>query len=268
VRTYREGDRLAYRMKASNRDRVRTTRYEATARGVVKRDANGALYEEYEWADIVWDGAAFSIPEANRDFRQTLSLAPNRVPAPPDFSKVHPRLVGPVADLLTFYADVWLAARMPTLRRAGDRVRVPRPAANSWADGSRVILGEDSIDFDVTLGEASPATGVRELTVAHVPPERPAIRLPAEWMRAPVADVANNWVEVARISGGRYIAAVGKETFEAHIQLSVEDGRVISATLHNPVDVRERECEDEGLTRCGEAVRYQILREIEIASVP
>ena len=52
TRQYREGERLVYRMTASNRDRVRTTVYAATARGVVKRNSAGIFYEEYEWFDI------------------------------------------------------------------------------------------------------------------------------------------------------------------------------------------------------------------------
>jgi hypothetical protein len=68
TRQYREGERLVYRMTASNRDRVRTTVYGATARGVVKRDPAGTFYEEYEWSDIVWNGVPFDLPETNRAF--------------------------------------------------------------------------------------------------------------------------------------------------------------------------------------------------------
>jgi hypothetical protein len=255
-------------MTASNRDRVRTTVYAATVRGVVKRNSAGTFYEEYEWSEIVWNGAPFDVPETNRGFRQLLSLAPNYTPTLPDFSALHPRLVGPTADLMTFYSDVWLAMRQPSLRQAGDRVRVNHGDANSWADGTRVVLGEDSIDFEIALGDASTADGTRELTVRHVPPEQPKIRIPAEWMRVPVAEVPNNWVQVNKLSDGRYIASVGKETFDAQIRLSGASGKIVSADLENPVDVLERECKDEALTQCGEGVRYRILRQIQIVEVP
>lgn len=264
TRQYRDSEELAYRMTASVRDRVRTTEYAATARGVVKRDSSGTFYEEYAWSDIVWNGVPFDIPENNRAFRQRLSLAPDHTPALPDFSTLHPRLVGPTADLMTFYADVWLAIRQPALRQAGDFVRVNHGDANSWADGKRVVLGEDAIDFVITLGEISTATGTRSLTIHHVPPERPKIRIPANWMRAAVADAENNWVQVTKLVEGRYIASVGKETFEARIRLSVANGRIVSADLENPVEVFERECQDEALTQCGDGVRYQILRQIQI----
>jgi hypothetical protein len=263
TRRYQEGERLAYRMKASNRNRTGTTDYEATARGVVRRDASGSFYEEYEWADIVWNGVSFTLPEVNRGFRQRLSLAAGDAPSLPDFSTLHPRLVGPTTDLMTFYADVWLAVRQVGLRQPGDQARVAHGRPASWADGARVVLGEDSIDFVLTLGAPS-ASGTRELTVRHVPPAQTAIRIPADWMRIPVADTPNNWIQVMKLSDGRYIAAVGKEIFDAKIRLSLETGKITSAELENPVDVFERECRDEALTQCGDGLRYQILRRIQL----
>jgi hypothetical protein len=130
------------------------------------------------------------------------------------------------------------------------------------------VLGEDSIDFEIVLGEASTASGTRRLLVRHVPPREPRITLPAEWMRTPVADTPNNWVQVVRLLEDRYVAAVGQETFDAQIELSLENGRIVSATLDNPVEVSERECSDETLTQCGDAVRYQILRQIQVADIP
>jgi hypothetical protein len=163
---------------------------------------------------------------------------------------------------------VWLAMRQPSLRQAGDRAHVNHGDASSWADGTRVLLGEDSIDFDIALGEISTSSGIRELTVRHVPPEQPRIRIPVDWMRTPVADVPNNWVQVTKLGEGRYVASVGKETFDAQIRLSLANGKIVSANLENPVEVFERECKDEALTQCGDGVRYRILRQIQIAEIP
>jgi hypothetical protein len=267
TRRYQEGERLSYRMTATNRDRTTTTRYEATARGVVKRDTAGNFSEEYEWTDIVWNGAVFELPPASRAFRQVLSLSPQVTPLLPDFSRIHPRLVGPTADLMTFYSDVWLAMRQTSLRRAGDRVVVTNERASSWADGTRVLLGEDSIDFVILLGDTTTSNDALNLTVRHLPPAQPKIRIPADWMRAPVTDVNNNWVQVVKAGERRYVASIGKETFDAEIRLSLSTGKIVSARLENPVEVFERECADEALTACGEGIRYQILRQIEIREI-
>jgi hypothetical protein len=48
------------------------------------------------------------------------------------------------------------------------------------------------------------------------------------------------------------------------IRISLADGRILSATEQNPVEVMQRECQDAALTNCGEPVRFQILRQVEI----
>jgi len=61
-------------------------------------------------------------------------------------------------------------------------------------------------------------------------------------------------------------AQVGKETFDATIRISLADGRILDATLVNPVEVSERICTDEALEKCGAPIRSQILRQIEIGT--
>jgi hypothetical protein len=60
---------------------------------------------------------------------------------------------------------------------------------------------------------------------------------------------------------------VGKETFDVELKVSLDDGKILSATLDNPVEVLARECADAALSSCGEPVRYQIHRQVEIAPV-
>jgi hypothetical protein len=122
-------------------------------------------------------------------------------------------LIGPVTDFLTFYADLGLAIRSSALVHPGDHFYQKYGAPNSWADGTKVILGEDSIDFDLTLAAVDTSRHVATIVVQHVPPAQPAVHLPADWMHAPVVSgSANNWVQVAK-ENGALTAAVGVETF-------------------------------------------------------
>jgi hypothetical protein len=115
-----------------------------------------------------------------------------------------------------------------------------------------VLIGEDSIDFDITLTGIDRSRGVATLLVKHVPPKAPTLRLPAEWMREPVADTPNNWVQVRRAKG-RYFAAVGKETFDVQLTVGLAAGQIVSATMDNVVEAVGRECADLALTDCGES---------------
>ena len=86
-RQYREGETLAYHMKATNRGRSSTIRYEAYAKGTVKRNATGFV-EEYAWSNLNFNGQAIALPAS--DFRQMLSLDPGTPPGLPDFSPLIP----------------------------------------------------------------------------------------------------------------------------------------------------------------------------------
>lgn len=206
TRRYTDGDKLTYHMKGNNDGWI----YEALANGVVKKDASGNFVEEYGWSDFK-SNTPMSLSASSSSFRQALSLDPAIPPSIPNLSQVQPILIGPITDTLTFYSDLWLAIRQSDLRRPGDHayVKVGEPA--SWADGTHVIVGESSIDFDLTLKQLDPSNQVAALLVRHVPPLQPKVKLPAAWMQAPVADTPNNWVQVARNQSGKYEAMVGKE---------------------------------------------------------
>ena len=92
----------------------------------------------------------------------------------------------------------------------------------------------------------------RDAVVRHVPPQNPAIKIPADWMHAPVADTPNNWVEAEK-RGEKNDCGGGweTETFEGEINVSLKNGKIISATIDNRVEVLSRECENAQLSRCG-----------------
>jgi len=262
LRQYHEGEKLSYHMKGTNRDRTRTITYEVRADGVVKKTSDGHYVEEYAWSGLVRNGAPVELDPAAASFRQTLSIEPNYPLSVPDLSHVIP-LIGPITDLLTFYADMSVA-RQGQLAHQGDHYYFKHSAPSSWADGNYVILGQDSIDFEVTLTAVNPSDGTLSLKVRHVPPEKPQISLPAEWMRAPVADTPNNWVQVSKTADGKFTAAIGKEKFDVELKVNLANGRIVSGSIDNPVEVIERECADAALNSCGEPARYQIRRQIEI----
>ena len=263
-RQYHEGEALVYRMTAVNE----AWHYTIQADGIVKKDATGAYYEEYRWSNMQSGGQPMQLSAETAAFRQRLSLDPNQNPSGPDLTKVDPRMIGPITDFMTFYVDMWLANKVGQLKKVGDHFyfRNPMPAS-SWADGTHVLIGESAIDFDMTLKTVDAAAGTAVLVVKHVPPEKSAVKLPAAWMQTPVGDLPNNWVGVQKEQDGRYTASVGEENVNVEIKVSLADGKILSATMDNPVKTIERTCEDLALTKCGEAKPHDILRKVEIVLV-
>lgn len=183
----------------------------------------------------------------------------------PDLSKVDPKMVGPITDLLTFYIDLWLINKTGVLKHPGDHFYVPNPQVASWADGTHVLIGTDHVDFDLNLQSIDPVKGTAVVVVHHVPPSHPNLQFPAEWMQTPVTDTPNNWVQVKKTKDGKYQAEVGKETFDVSITVSTADGRILSASMDNPVVMIGRDCDDAALTKCGDAHPQTIHRHVEIA---
>jgi hypothetical protein len=262
-RQYHEGEKLVYDMKGVNED----WGYHVQATGVVKKTSAGVHYEEYQWSNLVFSDKPVTLPQQSMDFRQQLSLDPEFQNAVPNLAVVHPKLIGPVTDLLTFYSDLWLTIRTGQLAKPGDHFHVDYGKPTSWADGTRILVGEDSIDFDLTFTELLPGSKA-VIVVRHVPPQTPHIKMPADWMHEPTSDTLNNWVVVEKLQEGKYLAQVGKETFDAHIQISLVDGRILSAVLENPISAVERECSDVALTACGAPRRRNINRHIEMSLQP
>ena len=264
-RDYREGEAQTFAMTATNTDHRRSLSYQAQASGVVKKDATGKFTEEFAWSKLVVDGTDVPLFPPTMQFRQILSLSPEHVITAPNPGAA-PQLLGPILDLMAIYADLQLATRQHGLAMAGDRVFVKQGVPASWADGSFVVVGEDAMDLELTLAELDLQAGVATLVVRHTPPTQLSITIPSAWMRAPVADAPNNWIQVQKSNDGRFLGQVGKETIEVQIKVNLVDGRILSATMDNPVEVMERECSDAALTACGEPARYQIRRQIRIQS--
>jgi hypothetical protein len=235
--------------------------YEIRITGTVRNDAGGQFIDEFAWSDFVSDGVPRALTPEEQAMRVQVTLAGGRPFVMPNLAKAGP-IVGPVTDLLTFYADLFLAMHVGVLVRSGDHIKVPSPAIGSWAAGP-ILIGEDAVDFDITLTDIDTDRGVARLLIKHVPPAAPGIRLVAEWMRQPVADTANNWVQVVRTATG-YEASVGKETFDVELTIDLSDGTIISGTMTNPVTAMMRTCRNEALTQCGDPRPDNTLRVIEM----
>ena len=262
ARVYQAGEVLIYRMQARNRDHEGTLRYEAMATVEVQKNASGQYVESIAWSDYVRNGKPVTLSKSCQEFRQILSRNPGFIPSIPSLSQVR-QLEGPVLDFLTFYVDLFTASMM-NLTKAGDHRFFPLPMTNYWAAGDSFLIAEDSVDFDITLKSLDPAKKMTVLVVKHVPPKDQRLKLPADWMKAPVVEGPNNWVQVVKQADGTFLAEVGQESFEVVVRLDLIDGKILSAVMDNSVEVRRRVCKDAALTESGEPIRYKIHRHIEL----
>jgi hypothetical protein len=261
-REYTDGTVTHYRMTGDNDG----WQYKILAADTVKRDAGGRYYEEIQWSDLT-SNAHQALTPASLALRQTVSLDdPSSYMKMPNLASVQPLLIGPITDTLTLYSDLLLAmnAKLVTL---GQSAYVSGTTPNSWADGERVILGQDTVDFSIKLESINSAEHTETLLIQHVPPPALHIALPAAWMREAAAAKPDNFVQVSK-QGDGFEADTGKEFFDVRLVVDTRDGQIISATIHNPVQLKVRECKDRELTQCGPATPKTTLREITWNRVP
>lgn len=264
ARRYQGGEILRYRIEGTHATQgIVNSTYRAHAVSTVVQKPGAPVVEEVQWVLSETNGKEIRLPASVLELRQLLSLDPGFRQSIPDLSRYEPALYGPITDLMTFYVDLQFAIRR-RLRRPLDRIFEAYGKPASWADGRRVVVGYDCVDFDVSLAELDLPRRLATVLVRHLPPKRGCRDVPAPWMRKPVADGPNNWFQVTRQADGGFMAGAGRENFDAEIRLRLPTGVIESATMHNPVELRQRLCKDAALTDCGEPERVSILRTIAL----
>lgn len=268
-RRYEAGEVLKYEIAGSHSTNgALDFDWHAHAVGTVSRDAAGVFREDVQWTKADWGGKQVERPVKNDGFRQAVSLDPAARLAVPDLSQVDRSLIAPITDLLTFYSDYWLAVKKGLRLKTGDRAYVHYGKPSSWADGTRVVAGYDCIDFDLSVAAVDRGGKTATLKARHVPPDGGCERAPAEWMKKPVADTANNWFEVTKTTDNKYEAGAGKEIFDAEIEITLPSGAIKSATLFNPVILANKICADAALSDCGVSEKTDIVRRISLTREP
>lgn len=255
-RRYTEGAVSHYLMTGNNDG----WQYTIQATDVVKRDTNGRYYEEIGWSGLT-SSAQQALTPASLALRQTVSLDdPASYMRVPNLANVQPLLIGPITDTLTIYSDLLLAMQAK-LVQPGQTAYVSRTTPNSWADGQRVLLGQDVVDFSLKVETVDPVEHTETLLIQHVPPPALHVQLPAKWMQEPTSAKPNNFVQVSKQDDG-FTAETGKETFDVRLVVDTRDGHILSAAMHNPVALTTRTCTDRELTQCGSEASKTTLREI------
>jgi hypothetical protein len=261
-RRYTEGAVSHYVMTGDNDGREYTIR----ATDTVKRSSNGRFYEEIGWSDYTSDTPQ-TLTSASLALRQTVSLDdPVSYMKVPNLAGIQPVLIGPITDTLTFYSDLLLAIKSK-LAHEGQKDYVSRSTPNSWADGQRILLGQDVVDFSLTVVTVNPTDHTETLLIQHLPPPILHIQQPVKWMENEHPTAPNNFVQVSKEQDG-FVAETGRETFDVQLMIDSRDGRILSATMHNPVLLRTRTCTDRELTQCSSERPRTILRDITFRLVP
>ena len=76
VRAYADGETVSYLMTGQNQVNQDIHEYSLTSIGLVKRDQDGAFYEESGWSKFVYDGTLVNLDAASLAFRELDQITP------------------------------------------------------------------------------------------------------------------------------------------------------------------------------------------------
>lgn len=251
IRHYQLGEVINYNMRGYNVTGSTPRSYTISAQGQLTKKPSGVFEESFRWMDLVINDVPITLSEQSQSYRQLLSLDRAYDIPFPTGEEFQSELGGPVWDLMSFYADLRIAAHSGRLLKEGDRFSFIHSKPNSWVKNDpNLIIAEDCIDFDFVLKEIDDNNMRVVLVASHVPPDKTCVNLPAPWMKESVSDKPNNWVQVKRVPEG-FEVEVGREDFVDIITIELGTGRIIEAIMNNPLNTIERLCSDEALLNCG-----------------
>jgi len=251
-------------MTGRNQKRDALHLYTAISSATVEMYPSGIFYENTSWVNFVFDNQPVQLDQPSLNFRERISLDPrfNQLEHYPDQTYIDRRLCGPADDLLNIYIDIQLAAMFPMLQKAGDNFFFKFGKPISFLKGQ----AENCLDFDLKLKQVNHETGIAILEVKHIPPKDACgIKLPAEWMNAPVLPgLLNNIVSTEPLSDGSFSIVVGSNTIIVEATIQLGSGKILNATLSDQYQLIERICTDSKGVNCNEPVRYKEQRDITI----
>ena len=155
------------------------------------------------------------------------SLDPNRNPLMPDLAHVDPKLIGPITDFMTFYVDLWRAEKLGELKKTGDQLYFKQ---GTRSRGRRSVVSSASL-HRLRLHVEECRRSQPEATLEM--PSRSAREVAGHAHRRldahPRSRHSEQLVGVNRTQDGKFHAAVGKETFDVEIKVSLVDCKATPA---------------------------------------
>jgi hypothetical protein len=241
-RTYREGERLRYRIVQSETRNGATTVLTAETEHEVARERAG-LAERVGWTRMGPPEAPDSrSDEARAVPPYTLSLEPGGgLESPRPAGAVD--LLGLITDLQTFWVAVSPGLGADRLAEPGDVHVRPELIVGDFADGEAILSGRDCTRATLTLVSRDAEASVVE--TRFEPPTTSCLDGAAPADGGPPFNF-----RMVRRAGEQFLDLEGHESFVITSRLDGGDGKIRSAEMVNGLALHGRVCMDAGLTQC------------------
>lgn len=260
-RVYTNGQITRY--SYTEQDAGSTARRSATAE-LTTVVVNGVGSEIVRWVALQEKTGHDLSAQARGFSAYNLSLDPRSAPLQRVSTQEVPELEGPVDDLLNFFVDLSPGVGVARLHAAGDSYTMAQPVSGDFS-GAAVPLGRDLILLTTTLKRVDATQA--EFQSSYQPPAGTGLPPYRPWMSAPVCGTAPNNFQTVEKQGPGFLALWGCESFVIDTIVDRLDGRIVSATMVNPLSLQGKFCQDAALTACSPIPDVHIERHVEIKRV-
>ena len=248
-RRYQDGEVIKYHIYHSYFENgVLKEIQEGNALSKTVAEPAGGFHESVTWKRLTSNGKEV---KADPNYKQILTLDPKSklkmaIPPPTMMNRL-------VFDTLNFFANEFVAISKANLIQPGDHALLNGKGVNSWKNPQTgIILGADCLDYDVMLL----ALNGRHATVrvVNIPPLSACeIALPEgnwSWLKNQLGEPENNLFQIQKQADGKFMAFSGIEIVDTIMQIDIESGKILSASMHNPVVRQVAICYDEKGNGC------------------
>ena len=204
----------------------------------VIKDSSGVLYDEVRWVSK----KTLSTKDTVDGTADALSVKPYRISLDPkgriDLPKIEvPSLTEPIQDFNTFFVAVSPLVGATRLNKKGDSIINKEPVKADFSNGANILKGEDCIGFYVKIADITKKNVM--LYTSFYPPSQPCLSFLSPDMNTPVVtDTINNFQMVMQLSPDKYLVQYGRESFYINSTMQRPDGKLISATMFNKLNLK------------------------------
>jgi hypothetical protein len=204
----------------------------------VIKDSSGIPYDEVHWIfrQTIYAKDTIDVTKA------ALSVKPYLISLDPkgklDLPKIEiPDMTEPIQDFNTFFVAVSPEVGATRLNKKGDSIMSKEPVIGDFANGPTILKGEDCIGLSVKMTDITKNRVM--LHTSFSPPSRACLSFLTSDMNIPVVtDTINNFQMVIQTGPEQYMIQYGREYFYINSTVQKSDGKIISATMFNELNLK------------------------------
>lgn len=262
-RTYKKGTVLNYRLTSeSYQNNKFSGKSIAMAKTEVVQDS-GKLYEEISWQSKTSYGEKDT---TNRD-GIAQSIRPYRISLLPDGNVPLPKLdnaimVGEITDLNTFFVAISPKLNMHKLSRKAPVFVNEKTVEGNFAEGTSILKGSDCIQTTQKLIKRKRKYTIVE--TSFLPPEQSCLTPLIDTIAAKTFEFPNNFQMVQKAGPGTVNLLWGNESFVVTCKIDNRDGKILSATMTNELNLRMRVNASPELKNYAVEMPFRITRNLKL----